>query len=280
LAVYEEVLLEIDDPVATLTLNRPEKLNALTDRTLQELRHALAAAERDERVVGVVLTGAGRGFCAGVDMGALKVIQEAGEIAAMHAETGLEPLEPGDREMGADFAGGLAYMMTLRKPLIAAVNGPAAGMGFSLAMFCDLRFMAEEAVLVTAYAQRGLVAEHGMSWVLPRLVGPSRALDLLWSGRRIAAEEALTLGLANRVVPGAGLLDAAREYVRTLAATVAPTSLMQMKRQVYRHLMQPLGEAMRETDRLVDESIRRPDFEEGIAAFVERRAPRFGRVSV
>jgi len=278
--LYEEVLLEIDDPVATLTLNRPEKLNALTDRTLQELRHALAAAERDERVVGVVLTGAGRGFCAGVDMGALKVIQEAGEIAAMHAETGLEPLEPGDREMGADFAGGLAYMMTLRKPLIAAVNGPAAGMGFSLAMFCDLRFMAEEAVLVTAYAQRGLVAEHGMSWVLPRLVGPSRALDLLWSGRRIAAEEALTLGLANRVVPGAGLLDAAREYVRTLAATVAPTSLMQMKRQVYRHLMQPLGEAMRETDRLVDESIRRPDFEEGIAAFVERRAPRFGRVSV
>src|SRR5215217_2852720 len=257
-AVYEEVLLEIDDPVATLTLNRPEKLNALTDRTLQELRHALAAAERDERVVGIVLTGAGRGFCAGVDMGALKVIQEAGEIAAMHAETGLEPLEPGDRKMGADFAGGLAYMMTLRKPLIAAVNGPAAGMGFSLAMFCDLRFMAEEAVLVTAYAQRGLVAEHGMSWVLPRLVGPSRALDLLWSGRRIAAEEALTLGVANRVVPGAGLLDAAREYVRTLAATVAPTSLMQMKRQVYRHLMQPLGEAMRETDRLVDESIRRP----------------------
>jgi enoyl-CoA hydratase/carnithine racemase len=276
--MYQEIVLEIDDPVATVTLNRPEKLNALTDRTIQELRHALATAERSDTVVGIVLTGAGRGFCAGVDMGALTSIQQAGEIAAMRTETGLEPIQPGDATMGPDFAGGLAYLMTLRKPVIAAVNGAAAGMGFSLAMFCDLRFAAEGAALITAYAQRGLVAEHGMSWVLPRLIGPSRALDILWSGRRLTSEEALALGLVNRVVPGDRLLEEAKDYVRTLATTAAPASLMHMKQQVYRHLMQPLGEAMRETDRLVDDSIKRPDFKEGIAAFVERRAPRFARV--
>jgi enoyl-CoA hydratase/carnithine racemase len=278
--MYQEVLLEIDDPVATITLNRPEKLNALTDRTIQELRHAFATAEQSERVVGIVLTGAGRGFCAGVDMGALATIQQAGEIAAMRTETDLDPLVPGDQGMGPEFSGGLTYLMTVRKPVIAAINGAAAGMGFSLAMFCDLRFAAEEAALITAYAQRGLVAEHGMSWVLPRLIGPSRALDLLWSGRRLSAREAESLGLVNRVLPSERLLEEAREYVRTLATTAAPASLMQMKQQVYRHLMQPLGEAMRETDRLVDDSIKRPDFKEGIAAFVERRAPRFARLVV
>ncbi len=278
--MYQEILYEIADRVATITLNRPEKLNALTDRTLQELKHALAEAERDERVVGIVLTGAGRGFCAGVDMQALNVIQEAGDIGAMRVDTDLSSAQPGDAALGEDFQRGLTYFFTLRKPIVAAVNGACAGMGFSLAMFCDLRFAAESAVFITAYAQRGLVAEHGMSWLLPRLIGPARALDILWSGRRIDGGEALQLGIANRVVPGERLLEEAQSYIRGLAATASPGSLMHMKRQVYRQLMLPLGAAMVETERLMAESVTWPDFKEGIASFVERRPPHFPRVTV
>lgn len=276
--MYREVLLEIADPVATITLNRPEKLNALTDRTLQELRHALATAEADERVVGLVITGAGRAFSAGVDMGALARIQAAGAIAAMREETGLEPLDPGDPSMGEEYRQGWGVLLSVRKPVIAAVNGPCVGLGFSIAVFCDLRFVAEDAYFLPTFAQRGLVAEHGTSWIVPRLVGPSRALDIFWSGRRVSALEAKELGLANRVVPAERLLDEAHEYVRQLARTSSPTSLMHMKRQVWRHLSLPLGEAMRETNALQDASVTWPDFAEGLAAFRERREPRFARL--
>jgi enoyl-CoA hydratase/carnithine racemase len=230
-------------------------------------------------VVGIVLTGAGRGFCAGVDMGELQRIQAAGDIGAMQARTEFDDAQPGDPGMGPDYTRGLTYLLTVRKPVIAAVNGPCAGMGFSLALFCDLRFAAEEAVFITAYAQRGLVAEHGTSWLLPRLLGPARALDLLWSARRVDGREAFALGLAQRVVPGERLLAEAQGYVRALAATVSPVSLMHMKRQVYRHLMLPLGPAMEETEQLMAASVTWPDFQEGIASFLERRPPRFRRVT-
>jgi enoyl-CoA hydratase/carnithine racemase len=277
--MYQEIRYDVSDPVATITLNRPEKLNALTGRMLDELKHALAAAEASREVVGIVLTGAGRGFCAGVDMNELKGIQAAGDIGAMRGANDMAAAEPGDRTMGPDFTRGLTYMLTVRKPVIGAINGACAGMGFSLAMFCDLRFAAENAVFTTAYAQRGLVAEHGTSWLLPRLLGPARALDLLWSGRRLDGAEALSLGLVNRVTPADRLVEEAQVYVRTLAASAAPGSLMQMKRQVYRHLNQSLGEAMAETEALMAESVTWPDFKEGIASFTERRAPAFPRVT-
>ncbi len=276
--MYAEIRYEVEDPVATITLNRPEKLNALTDRTLQELQHAVATAERDPRVVGIVITGAGRAFCAGVDMQALARIRDAGTSAAMREETELERLEVGDPELGEDFRQGWAVLLSVRKPVIAAINGAAAGLGFSIAMFCDLRFMAESAFLLPSFAQRGLVAEHGTSWIVPRLIGPSRALDVFWSNRRIGAAEALELGLANRVFPGEELIERTQEYVRELARASAPYSLMQMKRMVWKHLMLPLGEAMRETVALQEQSVKRPDFAEGIAAFQERREPRFARV--
>ena len=269
--MYEEILYDVTDPVATITLNRPEKLNALTARTLQEFRHALADAERNEKVVGIVLTGAGRGFCSGVDMGALKAIQETGDISAMQSDTVFEAADPGDKNMGPDFEAGYTYLLSIRKPILAAINGACAGLGFSIAMFCDMRFASESAVFTTAFAQRGLVAEHGMSWVLPRLLGSARALD----GR-----EAMQLGVVNRVVAPEDLLQEAQEYIRSLAATCSPTSLMHMKQQVYRHLMQPLGEAMQETGQLMDASVQRPDFEEGIASFVERRPPKFARITL
>ena len=278
--MYEEIIYEVTDPVATITLNRPEKLNALTARTMQELKDAFAQAERSEEVVGIVLTGAGRGFCAGVDMSALQAIQEAGEISAMGSGSEVEAADAGDKSMGPNFTDGYTYLLSIRKPILAAVNGACAGLGFSIAMFCDLRFASESAVFTTAFAQRGLVAEHGMSWVLPRLLGSARALDILWSGRKFDGQEALQLGVVNRVVTPEKLLEEARGYVRKLAATCSPTSLMDMKQQVYRHLMQPLGEAMGETNRLMNASVKRPDFEEGIASFVERRPPRFARVKI
>ena len=277
--MYQEILFDIDDPVATITLNRPEKLNALTDRTMREIAHAIEQAERSREVVGIVITGAGRGFCAGLDMGALQTIQSAGAIAAMRSQDELPPAHPGDRSLGPDFALGYTYLLSVRKPVIAAINGACAGLGFSIAMFCDLRFAASNAVLITAFAQRGLVAEHGTSWIVPRLVGPSRALDILWSGRRIAADEALQIGLVNRVFEPDRLVDEAKVYIRQLGETASPSSLMQMKRQVYRHLMAPLGQAMEETGRLQDESVTWPDFTEGIASFLEKRAPVFRRVA-
>ncbi len=276
--MYEQILYEVKEPVATITLNRPDRLNALTDRMLAELRHALAEAERDSKVVGIVLTGSGRGFTAGMDMQSLGAIADGG---AAGGGAGLAELQTdlGNTDMGPEFGVTWGYLMTIKKPLIAAVNGPCAGLGFSIAMLCDLRFASEKAVFTTSFAQRGLVAEHGVSWILPRLIGPAHALDLLLTARRVDAEEAFRLGIANRVIAPEKLLDETRAYIEELAAKSSPTSLMIMKQQVYRHLMQPLGESMRESNQLMAESLGRSDFKEGVASFVERRPPQFKRIT-
>ena len=274
--MYEEILYDVDERIATLTLNRPEKLNAFTDRTLQEIRHALATAEQDPDVVAIILTGAGRGFCAGADMGMLGDIEDAGDISVMNQDTGLEPLQAGDPEMGSDFERGtFAYFLTVRKPIIAAVNGPCAGVGLAMALFCDLRFASEDASFVAAFAQRGLTAEAGTSWLLPQLMGPERALEFLWSGRKVRGEEAVALGLASKLFSSDELLPQTRAYVRGLVETASPTSLMHMKRMVYQHLMLTLGPAMEDMGQLVQRSVHWPDFKEGISSFVERRPPEF-----
>ena len=276
--MYEEILYEVKDPVATITLNRPDKLNALTGRTMAELRHAVADAEQRTDVVGIVITGAGRGFCAGLDMNTLQAIS-AGDSAAMGSGD-VESSNPGDSSMGSEYQlGPFTYLLTVRKPVIAAVNGACAGLGFSLAIFSDMRFASEKAVFTTVFSHRGLVAEHGNSWMLPRLIGPGRALDVFWSGRKFDGAEAFQLGIANRVTSPETLVEEASEYIRTLAANCSPTSIMHMKQQVYRQLNQQLGEAMRETNRLQDESSRWPDLKEGVASFMERRPPKFDRVT-
>ncbi|MFL5296327.1 MAG: enoyl-CoA hydratase-related protein [Phenylobacterium sp.] len=275
---YAEILYACDGPVATITLNRPETLNALTDLTQAEVRHALDASERDPQVIGTVLTGAGRGFCSGVDMNALGEMSAAGRrLGQGYAHL---KADPGNALDDPNYRWAPAYFLGLRKPLIAAVNGACAGLGFSYATFCDLRFMETGARIVTSFAPRGLIAEHGTSWMLPRLVGPANALDMLWSSRRVEADEALRMGWANRVCePGQAAAEAA-QYLRGLAATGAPTSLMMMKRQVWRHLNRELADAMAESTRWMDESLARADFKEGVAAFVEKRPPRFAPVSL
>ena len=275
--MYEEIIYVVEDPVATITINRPERLNALTARTQVELKHAMIAAERDERVVGIILTGAGRAFSAGADMRSLAEIAERRGIEQDESLAQMESESRG-REVDPELRVTWSFIPSLKKPVIAAVNGPCAGMSTAIATMCDLRFASESAVFTTSFSQRGLVAEHGLSWMLPRLVGPAKALDLLWSARRVDAREAERLGLVDRVVPGDELLATARGYIEDLAAHASPTSIMVMKRQVYLHLMRPLHEAMEDTNRLMAESLRRDDFREGVASFVEKRAPAFPRV--
>lgn len=273
--MYDEIIYEVDDPVATVTLNRPQALNAFTYRTLAEVRHAIAAAEADTRVVGIVVTGAGRGFSAGMDMNALGEMTKTAESGG--GDYGLRA-RPGDPAMGDNFAQMFTYLMAVRKPIIAAVNGACAGLGFSLACMMDMRFVERQARFATAFSARGLVAEHGTSWILPRLIGPSRALDILWSGRRFEGEEALELGIANRLCENGESAADAAEFVRGLARTASPRSLMEMKQMVYRHLNMELGPAIAETQRRQDDSLKRADFTEGVQSFVEKRDARFGRI--
>ena len=275
--MYEEIIYEVADPVATVTINRPERLNALTARTQVEIKHAMIAAERDERAVGIILTGAGRAFSAGADMRSLAEIAERRAVDQDDTLAHLEAESRG-REVDPEFRITWSFIPSLKKPVIAAVNGPCAGMSTAIATMCDLRFASDSAVFTTSFSQRGLVAEHGLSWILPRLIGPAKALDMLWSARRVDAQEAERLGLVDRVVPGDELLPTTRGYIEDLARNSSPASIMIMKRQVYLHLMKPLHEAMEDTNRLMAESLTRDDFREGVASFVEKRAPAFPRV--
>jgi len=275
--LYQDITYAVDDPVAVITMNRPDRLNAFTTRMLAELRHALAAAEQDPAVVGIVLTGAGRGFCAGMDMGALDNM--AAGSGAREDLSGLAA-EPGDPAMGDQFGIAFTYMLSVRKPIIAAVNGACAGLGFVFALLADLRFVEKQAKFTTAFAQRGLIAEHGASWILPRLIGSGKALDLLWSARKFDGVEADRIGLAERLCETGASLPAAVAYIKELATTVSPTSLKVMKAQVYRHLNMQLGDSLRESNAWMDESLKRDDFREGVRSFLERRAPAFKRVRV
>ncbi len=275
---YRDILYRVEDPVAIITMNRPERLNAFTRTMLAEIRHAVAAAEADTRVVGIILTGAGRGFCAGMDMAALDEISEAASLAS--EEDPALAAAPGDAAMGADFSIAYTYLLAVRKPVLAAINGPCAGLGFCFAVLSDMRFVETQARFSTAFAGRGLVAEHGVSWLLPRLIGTSRALDILWSARRFDGVEAEKLGLADRLCATGTALETARQYVIELARTVSPASMMVIKQQVYRHLTMTLGPAMEETNRLMEESLKRPDFREGVRSFLEQREPAFKRISL
>ncbi|MEC8074866.1 MAG: enoyl-CoA hydratase-related protein [Pseudomonadota bacterium] len=276
--IYEEIRYEVEENVATITINRPEQLNALTDLTQAEIRHALQQSEINPEVIGTVLTGEGRGFCSGVDMNALGGMSEAGKRLGNSYEH--LAARPGNPQGDSNYESSPAYFLGLRKPLIAAINGAAAGLGFSYATFCDMRFMAKSAKIVTSFAPRGLIAEHGTSWMLPKLVGPSNALDMNWSSRKINGEEAFRLGYANRLCEDGECVVDAQQYLKDIAQTSAPMSIMMMKRQIYKHLSKELGDAMNESNVWMDESLARSDFKEGVASFVERRSPRFEKIDV
>lgn len=254
------VSLERRGAVAIVRLDRDERMNAFTFSMIQSIRALVDEAVADPDVVGVVVTGNGRAFSAGLDMGDLG-----------RSSQGLDPRAPDDTDLPALFG----HLLQAPKPIIAAVNGVCAGGGLVLAMMCDLRFAAPEATFTTAFAKRGLIAEHGTAWLLPRIVGTSRALDVLWSARRFDAAEAYRIGFVDRIVDAADLVDTACAYVEGLAAEVAPRSVAAMKAQVYDGLSQTIHESLADADERMRSSLGHPDLVEGVASFVERRPPRF-----
>jgi enoyl-CoA hydratase/carnithine racemase len=261
---YRDIELTIDDPVAVLTLNRPEKLNAFTYETLREIRSAIDACAEDRRVVGIVITGNGRGFCAGLDATTLA------EVTAAPA--------PAKAKVPDPLPGIFSYLLHVPKPIIAAVNGVAAGGGLILALMADLRIASEKASFTTVFLKRGLIAEHGSSWLLPRMVGVGRALDLLWMSDRIDAAEAQRFGLVQSVVAHDQLLQNACDYIRRLAVTSSPAAIAETKRLLYRHLGTGYVEALQEADAVQWKFVTAPDAREGATALLEKRVPQFMRL--
>jgi len=265
------VRYEVSDRVATVTLDRPERLNAWTGRMHTEYRWCLAQAEADPAVRVVVVTGAGRGFCAGADFRALER-----NVAAGGYDDGVrEELATPGYGVRSEFDHAFAFHYGMATPVIAAVNGPAAGVGLVLACYCDLRFAAAGAKLTTSAPRLGLPAEFGLSWVLPRLVGLGHATDMLLSSRVVLAEEAAAMGLVNRVLPPAELLPATYDYARALAHDVSPASLRETKRQIYGDLHGDVGSAVERSVTLTDEMMGGADYAEGVRAWTERRNPDF-----
>lgn len=257
-----ELLYRVDDRVATITLNRPERMNAWTPVMEGEFREAIGVAVADPDVRAIVVTGAGRGFCAGADMANLAP-----------GAPRPQPRPPTPPEAG-NFEQRYSYLLAVPKPLIAGINGAVAGVGLCLTLYCDLRFMAEGARLTTAFARRGLIAEHGSAWMLPRLIGPMHAADLLLSGRPVDAAEAAAMGLV-KLLPREGFAEAVQARAAEFANLSSPRSMRIIKQQLADAPFASLADATRFADAAMLECRDSEDFKEGVAHFVEKRAPRF-----
>ena len=269
---YEQILYEVRDAIATLTLNRPEALNAWTDVMAEEVWQAMHAAEGDEAVRVIVLTGAGRAFCAGGDVTGFK---SAGEDSAFPRSLLHKLPRAYDFSRRPDYQSRAAYFPAIAKPIIAMLNGATAGLGLVHALFADMRFAADDAVLTTAFARLGLASEYGMAWALRNAVGHANALDLLLSARKVRGDEALRLGLVNRIHPREELAQATYAYARELAESCSPLSLRMIKRQLWELPFQTLHEALMADSADMMQTNLSEDFEEGKLAFKEKRKPRF-----
>jgi enoyl-CoA hydratase/carnithine racemase len=274
---YDQILVDVTDGVATITLNRPKQLNAWTAQMGRELRHALEDASVRDDIRAIVLTGSGRGFCAGADMQRVsanlnKQSQDSGATAQPEREPEVAEVFLNAR---ADFKTQYSYFPAVPKPMVAAINGPAAGIGLVLAIYCDVRFAVKEAIFTTAFSRRGLIAEHGIAWALPRLIGTGNALDLLISARRVGADEALRMGLVNAVFPAEEFHNRVAAYAADVAKNVSPRSAAVIKRQVYSGLFDSLLQSIEVSAAEMEASFKSEDFREGVAHFVEKRPPAF-----
>jgi len=269
---FKAILYEVAEGSATISLNRPHRMNAWTGRMHTEYRHALLMAENDSQVRVIIVTGIGKGFCVGADTQALEGHVEKG---GYDPGTPDELAQPG-YGVRPEFDAMFAYHFGLTKPVIAAINGPAAGIGLVLACFADIRFAVGGAKLTAAHGKLNLPAEFGLSWLLPRLIGLTRANDILLSSRVVMTEEALEIGLINRIYSEQELMPATYQYAHELASNVSPGSLGVTKRQIYTDLHRDLAASVEESEELVKSMMKESDFREGVAALSEKRAPHWG----
>lgn len=270
---YREILYEVKDGVALITLNRPDKLNAWTTRMAEEIQDASLGACEDDAARVILITGAGRGFCAGADM---KLLADMGGGRAQTASA--DPADtprPRPTDVRPDFSHKYSYFPALPKPVIAAINGPVAGIGLVLTLYCDIRIAAEDARFTTAFVKRGLIAEYGGAWLAPRIIGASNALEVFLSGRMFDGREARELGLVSLVLPSEGFAASALDYARDLAANNSPRSMRVMKRQIWESLFQDLDAAVELSLVEMKASVASDDFKEGVAHFLEKRPPHF-----
>ena len=255
--------------VAIIWLNRPHRMNAWTGRLHTEYRHLLERANSDTAVRAIVVSGRGRGFCVGGDSEALSGHADRGGYDAGISADIAKPGYGIDEHFDASFA----YHFGLDKPVMAAMNGPAAGVGLALACFADLRFAVPDVKFTTAHGKLNLPAEYGLSWMLPKIVGLGRANDLLLTSRVFTSDEALTLGFVNQIFEPAELVAQTVAYAHQLIASVSPNSLRQTRWQIYKDLHRDVASAVIESERLIEDMAMEEDFKEGIAALVEKRPP-------
>jgi enoyl-CoA hydratase/carnithine racemase len=274
---FDTIEYALEARTAVITLNRPDRLNAFSGEMAMDLKAAVARAVADPTVRAIVLTGAGRAFCAGADLSSIaRGIPPSGDpkvIAELDAY--FTPEVGPDVAADVTSADRLGYFVRTKKPIIAAVNGAAAGMGLLLSLYADIRIASENAFFMTALGQRGLIAEHGMAWLLQRSIGQARAMDMLISSRRVPAAEAKAMGLINEVVPAGDLQNRALAYAHTIAATMSPRSVAVMKAQLWRAQLQTFNEALDTALAETRLAASHPDFREGVASFQEKRPPRF-----
>jgi enoyl-CoA hydratase/carnithine racemase len=269
-----QILYAVDAGVATLTFNRPEKLNALTPELLGTFFDLVGRAAADPAARVILVTGAGRGFCAGLDLSII------GTGASGRVRTEAEPEAPqwGDDigpSLARDYSGGWNALIRSRKPTIAAINGPAFGWGFVLAMHCDIRFAARSALFNATFARLGVPAEKGIGWLITRAIGTARAADLLYTARRFDGAEAERIGLVNAVLDDDRLMPHVVAYARDIAANAAPRALAAMKAQIWTAADDSYDVGFAEADREQDRCTATEDFREGLASYKEKRAPRF-----
>jgi enoyl-CoA hydratase/carnithine racemase len=266
---FTDIIYEKSDRVATVTLNRPERMNAWRDQLEREMRDAMGDAEADPGIGAIIVTGAGRAFCAGLDMGALsKIASDSGiteDLAAARAGSDLHP----------NFRGRFAWLLAMKTPIIGAINGACVGMGFANALHYDIRIASDRARMGTIFPRRGLALELGASWLLPRIVGLANAVELAVTGKLIDGAEAYRIGLVTKVVPHEELMPAARAVAVEIATQCSPLGVGHAKRMVYEHLFSDLTAACVDEDETAILMTRSDDFKEGIRAFTEKRAPRF-----
>ena len=263
---------EIDQKgIAIIWLSRAERMNAWTGRMHAEYRYLLNMVEQDPNIRGVIVTGRGRGFCVGGDSEALQ-----GHVEKGRYDSGIKSqLEMPGYGVSADFEAFFAYHYGLSKPVVAAINGPAAGVGLALACFADIRFSVPRVKLTTAHGKLNLPAEYGLSWLLPRLVGLGRANDLLLTSRVFSSEEAMSMGLVNQLFDAEDLVNETKAYLHQMIQSVSPNSIKQTRWQIYKDLHRGVADAVDESERLLEKMMQEKDFQEGVEAFVEKREPRW-----